>query len=79
VALRDDGSVESTTPTVTEWFGDLEDETLQTTIVLHQVARRARALATGGRVAEPVGSAVTDLAPARVGAHRPRGVAGSRR
>lgn len=47
VVLRDDGSVESTTPSAAEWFGDVEDETLRTTIVLHQVARRVRALADG--------------------------------
>ncbi len=46
VVLRDDGSVESMTDRVPEWFGDPEDESLRTTIVLHQVARQARALAT---------------------------------
>lgn len=41
VVLRDDGSVESMSPSVREWIGDPEDESLRTTIVLHQVARRA--------------------------------------
>ncbi len=45
VVLRDDGSVESMTPSVPDWFGDPADESLRTTIVLHQVAGRARALA----------------------------------
>lgn len=53
VVLRDDGSVESMTDTVPEWFGDPEDESLRTTIVLHQVARRARALAADTPTGEP--------------------------
>lgn len=45
VVLRDDGSVESATPFAVRWFGDLEDESLRSVIVLHEVALRARALA----------------------------------
>lgn len=64
VVLRDDGSVESTTATVPEWFGNVEDETLRTTIVLHQVARRARALSAGRDA---------DLEPARAWARTRHG------
>ena len=56
VVLSDDGPVESMTPAVPDWFGDPADESLRTTIVLHQVARRARLLAdehTGERDAPP--------------------------
>ncbi|MGE2692050.1 helix-turn-helix transcriptional regulator [Mycolicibacterium pulveris] len=48
VVLADDGSVDAVTPQATELLGALDDERLQRTIVLHQVAQRARALADGG-------------------------------
>ncbi|MGH3675309.1 MAG: helix-turn-helix transcriptional regulator [Mycobacterium sp.] len=46
--LADDGSVESMTPEVTEWLGPVENEQLESTIVLHEVAQRARTLAESG-------------------------------
>lgn len=53
VVLADDGTVESATPQAETWFGDLEDERLDTTIVLHEVAHQARALAVGGASGPP--------------------------
>lgn len=50
--LADDGSIESMTPQVTEWLGPVEDERLETTVVLHEVAQQARVLAEHG-VGEP--------------------------
>jgi DNA-binding CsgD family transcriptional regulator len=50
--IADDGSVESMTPQVSEWFGPIDDESLGSTIVLHEVAQRARVLAEHG-VGEP--------------------------
>lgn len=47
VVLADDGSIESMTPRAQELLGPLDDERLKTTIVLHEVAQRARALAHG--------------------------------
>ncbi|MGV0714330.1 helix-turn-helix transcriptional regulator [Mycolicibacterium sp. XJ662] len=49
VVLADDGSVDAVTPQAAELLGPLDDEKLQRTIVLHQVAQRARALADGGQ------------------------------
>ncbi|BBY44281.1 response regulator transcription factor [Mycolicibacterium celeriflavum] len=46
--LADDGTVESTTPQVTEWLGPVDDERLETAIVLHEVAHQARVLAEHG-------------------------------
>ncbi|MDF1605798.1 helix-turn-helix transcriptional regulator [Nocardioides sp. YIM 152315] len=54
VVLTDDGRVESVSPEARNWLGPVEDESLATTIVLHQVAQQVRALAegcTGGPVA----------------------------
>lgn len=47
VVLTDDGSVETVTPEAAALLGPLEDETLETTIVVHEVAQRARLLADG--------------------------------
>ncbi|MGV0794413.1 helix-turn-helix transcriptional regulator [Mycolicibacterium sp. XJ1819] len=52
VIFADDGSVESMTPQVTEWLGPIDDERLNSAIVLHEVARQARTLAEHG-VGEP--------------------------
>lgn len=52
VMLADDGSIESTTPQVSDWLGPIDDENLGSTIVLHEVAQRARVLAEQG-VGEP--------------------------
>lgn len=49
VVLTDDGSVDAVTPQAAELLGPLDDERLQRTVVLHQVAQRARALAGKGR------------------------------
>lgn len=46
VVLRDDGSLESATPQARAWLGPLDDERLGSTMVLHEVAQRARALAS---------------------------------
>ena len=53
VVLRDDGTVDSATPSATDWFGDLEDPSLRTVIVLHEVAERARSLARAGGPGPP--------------------------
>lgn len=52
VMFADDGSIESMTPQVTDWLGPVEDEGLESTIVLHEVAHQARVLAETG-VGEP--------------------------
>ncbi len=53
VVLDDDGAVQSATPQAEHWLGDLEDEALATTIVVHEVAGRARALADGSVTGPP--------------------------
>lgn len=53
VVLTDDGRVESATPQARWWLGDLEDEQLVSTIVLHEVAHRARLLAEDGATVPP--------------------------
>lgn len=53
VVLADDGSIESMTPHAQELLGPLDDERLETTIVLHEVAQRARALADDARPGPP--------------------------
>lgn len=50
--LTDDGVIESITAQVTEWFGSLQDDSLESLIVVHEVARRAQVLARSG-VGEP--------------------------
>ncbi len=57
VVLADDGSVESISPGVTDWLGPIDDEGLESTIVLHEVAQRSRALARDG--VGPIASART--------------------
>lgn len=47
VMLADDGSVESASPQALDWLGPPTDPSLESTIVLHEVAQRARALADG--------------------------------
>ncbi|WP_069386577.1 helix-turn-helix transcriptional regulator [Cellulosimicrobium cellulans] len=47
VVLDDDGTVRSVSPRALERLGPLEDASLATTIVLHEVAQRTRALAAG--------------------------------
>lgn len=53
VMLADDGTVESMTPQARRWLGDPEDPRLATTIVLHEVAGQARALADGSSSGPP--------------------------
>lgn len=45
VVLDDEGRIESTTPRAVEWLGPVDDDRLDTSIVLHEVAAQARALA----------------------------------
>ena len=47
VVIADDGEVESMSPLAESWLGPLDDERLESTIVLHEVARRARLLDQG--------------------------------
>jgi DNA-binding CsgD family transcriptional regulator len=47
VVLTDDGAVESMSSPAQAWLGPLEDEGLESTIVLHEVARQARLLDRG--------------------------------
>lgn len=53
VVLDDQGRVEAVSAEVMEWFGPLDDDELETTIVLHEVAQQTRLLAEhgAGRVA----------------------------
>nr|WP_022922797.1 helix-turn-helix transcriptional regulator [Ornithinimicrobium pekingense] len=53
VVVADDGSVETVSPQVTRLLGAPDDAALESTIVLHQVAQRARALAAGGADGPP--------------------------
>ncbi|WP_405218546.1 LuxR C-terminal-related transcriptional regulator [Agrococcus sp. Ld7] len=53
VMLADDGAVVSMTPRARAWLGDPEDPQLATTVVLHEVARQARALADGSGAGPP--------------------------
>lgn len=48
VVLADDGSVESVSPEAEDWLGPLDDEGLESTIVLHEVAHQSRLLARDG-------------------------------
>jgi DNA-binding CsgD family transcriptional regulator len=48
VVLDDDGAVESMTGLAESWLGPLDDERLESTIVLHEVARQARRLDQDG-------------------------------
>lgn len=48
VVLADDGSVESVSSQAAEWLGPLDDERLESTIVLHLVAQQSRRLAREG-------------------------------
>ncbi|MPV51159.1 hypothetical protein GCG21_14330 [Pseudactinotalea sp. HY160] len=74
IVLRDDGSVESMTPMVSTWFGDPEDESLRSTMVLHQVARRARALVGDGAAGpDPAAVDPAGLDPARAWARTAAG------
>lgn len=47
VMLADDGSVTSVTPQSEAWLGSPVDSSLESTVVLHEVAARARAIADG--------------------------------
>ncbi|MFC8921873.1 LuxR C-terminal-related transcriptional regulator [Cellulosimicrobium sp. NPDC057127] len=47
VVLDDGGAVRSVSERASRWLGPLEDDSLASTIVLHEVARRTRALAAG--------------------------------
>lgn len=47
VVLNADGDVESTSPQALDWLGPVEDGNLDGSIVVHEVAARARALARG--------------------------------
>lgn len=67
LVLDDDGSVESMTPNVTEWFGDPEDPSLRTTIVLHEVAQRARLLAAEQSAPAPGPAPARAVARTRAG------------
>ncbi|ACQ79183.1 transcriptional regulator, LuxR family [Beutenbergia cavernae DSM 12333] len=53
MVVADDGSVESMTPEAARWVGSVEDEALDTSIVLHEVVHRARALADDGDAGPP--------------------------
>lgn len=48
VVLADDGSVESMSAEAREWLGPVDDERLESTIVLHEVAQQSRVLARDG-------------------------------
>lgn len=48
VVLTDDGAVESVTTQAREWLGRIDDEALESTIVLHEVAQQSRVLARDG-------------------------------
>ncbi|WP_324277904.1 hypothetical protein [Blastococcus brunescens] len=48
VVLTDDGCVESVTAAAREWLGPIDDEDLESTIVLHEVAQQTRVLARDG-------------------------------
>jgi DNA-binding CsgD family transcriptional regulator len=48
VVLSDEGDVESVTPSAQTLLGPLDDERLQSTIVLYEVAQQARLLSEGG-------------------------------
>jgi DNA-binding CsgD family transcriptional regulator len=48
VVLADDGSVDSISAEAREWLGPLDDEGLESTIVLHEVAQQSRVLARDG-------------------------------
>lgn len=47
VVLDDDGRVVSSTPRALDWLGPIDDDRLQRSAVVHEVAMRARALAGG--------------------------------
>ncbi|HET6561589.1 MAG TPA: helix-turn-helix transcriptional regulator [Marmoricola sp.] len=53
VVLTDDGEVESMSALAQAWLGPLDDERLQSTIVLHEVARQARLLDEGDASGPP--------------------------
>jgi DNA-binding CsgD family transcriptional regulator len=53
VVLDDDGRVESMTGLAETWLGPLDDEGLESTIVLHEVARQARRLDQDGASGPP--------------------------
>ena len=48
VVLADDGSVESISAEAREWLGPIDDEGLESTVVLHEVAQQSRVLARNG-------------------------------
>jgi DNA-binding CsgD family transcriptional regulator len=48
VVLADDGCVESISAEAREWLGPLDDEGMESTIVLHEVAQQSRVLARDG-------------------------------
>jgi DNA-binding CsgD family transcriptional regulator/GAF domain-containing protein len=48
VVLADDGSVESMSAEARDWLGSIDDEGLESTIVLHEVAQQSRVLARDG-------------------------------
>lgn len=53
VMLDADGGIESTSPEALDWLGPVEDDSLDGAIVVHEVAARARALASGEEVGPP--------------------------
>jgi DNA-binding CsgD family transcriptional regulator len=53
VVLDDEGRVESTTPHAIEWLGPVDDDHLDSSIVLHEVAAQARAIAEEGASGPP--------------------------
>jgi DNA-binding CsgD family transcriptional regulator len=48
VVLDDDGAVEVISPQARDWLGDVADDDLESTIVVHEVAGQARVLARDG-------------------------------
>lgn len=48
IVLDDDGGVVSTTPRALDWLGPVDDDKLERSMVVHEVAAHARASAAGG-------------------------------
>lgn len=53
VVLDDAGGIESTTPRALDWLGPVDDARLAGSVVVHEVAAQARALADEGRHGPP--------------------------
>ncbi|MGA8046848.1 MAG: LuxR C-terminal-related transcriptional regulator [Dermatophilaceae bacterium] len=66
VVLDDDGTVRSASPQALTWLGPVEDDRLATSIVVHEVAAQARALADGSADASDGADRSSGPAVARV-------------